>query len=137
MAVRVGLAAALACVCGQREWPADEGASAAAGLAADYRAGLRLLHVIPGDEAPAGQHEAEHDDEQDAAEGRHGANLEQIRVGWNRLQRSIDPANLLYPFEVDRIHVVIWNRGTVPSEPAQISCPPTRPAMRPAVAARR
>src|SRR3546814_1561299 len=97
MALKVGFAAALAGLVGQREGPADEGASAAAGLAADYRAGLRLLHVIPGDEATAGQHEAEHDDEQDAAEGRHGANLEQIRVGWNRLQRSIDPVNLLYP----------------------------------------
>src|SRR3546814_10516950 len=65
MALKVGFAAALAGLVGQREGPADEGASAAAGLAADYRAGLRLLHVIPGDEATAGQHEAEHDDEQE------------------------------------------------------------------------
>src|SRR3546814_9644349 len=42
--------------------------------------------------------------------------LEQIRVGWNRLQRSIDPVNLLYPFKVDRIHVVRRNRGAVPSD---------------------
>src|SRR3546814_5693431 len=110
MALKVGFAAALAGLVGQREGPADEGASAAAGLAADYRAGLRLLHVIPGDEATAGQHEAEHDDEQDAAAGRHGANLAQIRVGWNRLQRSIDPVNLLSPFEVERINVVRWNQ---------------------------
>src|SRR3546814_10426343 len=34
------------------------------------------------------------------------AMLEQIRVGWNRRRRSTDPVNLLYPFEVDRIHVV-------------------------------
>src|SRR3546814_13904331 len=40
--------------------------------------------------------------------------LEQIRVGWNRPRRSTDP-DLLYPFEVDRIHVVSRNRGAVPS----------------------
>src|SRR3546814_1356643 len=34
------------------------------------------------------------------------AMLEQIRVGWNRRRRSTDTVNLLYPFEVDRIHVV-------------------------------
>src|SRR3546814_16850851 len=34
------------------------------------------------------------------------AMLEQIRVGWTRRRRSTDPVNLLYPFEVDRIHVV-------------------------------
>src|SRR3546814_11783033 len=34
------------------------------------------------------------------------AMLEQIRFGWNRRRRSTDPVNLLYPFEVDRIHVV-------------------------------
>src|SRR3546814_721191 len=33
-----------------------------------------------------------------------------------RLQRSTDPVNLLYPFEVDRIHVVRRNRGAVPSD---------------------
>src|SRR3546814_1602768 len=42
--------------------------------------------------------------------------LEQIRVGWNRRRRSTDPVNRLYPFEVDRIHVVRWNRGAVPSD---------------------
>src|SRR3546814_9042395 len=41
--------------------------------------------------------------------------LEQIRVGWHRRRRSTDPVNRLYPFEVDRIHVVIWYRGAVPS----------------------
>src|SRR3546814_9452281 len=34
------------------------------------------------------------------------AMLEQLRVGWNRRRRYTDPVNLLYPFEVDRIHVV-------------------------------
>src|SRR3546814_8940316 len=47
---------------------------------------------------------------------RHRSRLEQIRVGWNRQSRSTDPVNLLYPFEVDRIHVVRWNRGAVPSD---------------------
>src|SRR3546814_3731321 len=42
--------------------------------------------------------------------------LEQIRVGWNRRRRSTDPVNRLYPFEVDRIHVVRWTRGAVPSD---------------------
>src|SRR3546814_10763613 len=42
--------------------------------------------------------------------------LEQIRVGWNRRRRSTDPVNLLYPFEVDRIHVVRWDRAAVPTD---------------------
>src|SRR3546814_8290154 len=42
--------------------------------------------------------------------------LEQIRVGWNRQRRSTDPVNLLYLFEVDRIHVVRWNRAAVPPD---------------------
>src|SRR3546814_16898331 len=42
--------------------------------------------------------------------------LEQIRVGWNRRRRSTDPVNLLYPFEVDRIHVVRWTRAAVPPD---------------------
>src|SRR3546814_16284000 len=42
--------------------------------------------------------------------------LEQIRVGGNRRRRSTDPVNLLYPFEVDRIHVVRRNRAAVPSD---------------------
>src|SRR3546814_18451392 len=33
--------------------------------------------------------------------------LAQIRVGWNRQRRSTDPVNLLYLFEVARIHVEI------------------------------
>src|SRR3546814_17377872 len=40
--------------------------------------------------------------------------LEQIRVGWNRRRRSTDPVTLLYPFEVDRIHVVRSNLAPVP-----------------------
>src|SRR3546814_5389845 len=42
--------------------------------------------------------------------------LEQIRAGWNRQRRSTDPGNLLYLFEVNRIHVVRWNRGAVPPD---------------------
>src|SRR3546814_14441895 len=42
--------------------------------------------------------------------------LEQIRVGWNRQRRSTAPVNLLYPFEVDRIHFFNLNRGTVPPD---------------------
>src|SRR3546814_18950519 len=38
--------------------------------------------------------------------------LEQIRVGWSRRRRSTDP-DLLYPFVVDRNHIVRWNRAAV------------------------
>src|SRR3546814_14474849 len=51
------------------------------------------------------------------------ATLEQIRVGWNRQRRSTDPVNLLYLFEVDRIHIVRWNRAAVPPDIDPISPP--------------
>src|SRR3546814_20547039 len=46
MALKVGVAAAPAGVVGPREGTAAEGVSAAAGRAAVYRAGSRVLHVI-------------------------------------------------------------------------------------------
>src|SRR3546814_8119908 len=42
--------------------------------------------------------------------------LDQHRVGWNRQRRFTDPVNLLYPFEVDKIHVVSRNLGPVPTD---------------------
>src|SRR3546814_18135627 len=57
--------------------------------------------------------------------------LEQIRVGWNRRRRSTDPVNLLYPFEVDRIHVVRWNRGAVQSYHHPIEAAPVPAASAP------
>src|SRR3546814_18750540 len=51
-----------------------------------------------------------------APPGAGAGELEQIRVGWNRRRRSTDPVNLLYPFEVDRIHIVRWNSAAVPSD---------------------
>src|SRR3546814_16301931 len=56
-----------------------------------------------------------------APPGAGAGELEQIRVGWNRRRRSTDPVNLLYPFEVDRIHIVRWNRAAVPSDHDPIS----------------
>src|SRR3546814_10305715 len=50
--------------------------------------------------------------------GRSSGRLEQIRVGWNRRRRSTDPVNLLYPFEVDRIHLVRSEEHT--SEPQSL-----------------
>ena len=40
--------------------------------------------------------------------------LDQITVDWNRLWRSSDRVNLIYPFELERIHVTIRNRDAVP-----------------------
>jgi hypothetical protein len=42
--------------------------------------------------------------------------LEQITVEWNRLWRSIDPVNLLYLFDVERIHVIRRKRAAFPSD---------------------
>ena len=35
-----------------------------------------------------------------------GYSLDQITVEWNRLWRSIDRVNLIYPFDAERIHMV-------------------------------
>src|SRR3546814_5166045 len=48
--------------------------------------------------------------------------LEQIRVGWDRLQRSIDPVNLLYPFEVDRIVVSVDSLLCLPVPRSRTCC---------------
>jgi hypothetical protein len=40
--------------------------------------------------------------------------LDQITVDWNRLWRSSDRVNLIYPFELERIHVTIRNRVAIP-----------------------
>jgi endonuclease/exonuclease/phosphatase family metal-dependent hydrolase len=42
--------------------------------------------------------------------------LDQITVEWNRFWRSIDRVNLIYPFSVERIHVIGRNRAAVPSD---------------------
>src|SRR3546814_20134293 len=46
---------------------------------------------------------------QGAGTGRRG--LDQITVEWNRLRRSIDRVNLIYPYGVERIHVLGRNRA--------------------------
>src|SRR3546814_16370706 len=48
--------------------------------------------------------------------------LEQIRVGWDRLQRSIDPVNMLYPFEVDRIVVSVDSLLCLPVPRSRTCC---------------
>src|SRR3546814_15038883 len=48
--------------------------------------------------------------------------LGQIRVGWDRLQRSIDPVNLLYPFEVDRIVVSVDSLLRLPVPRSRTCC---------------
>src|SRR3546814_17688781 len=48
--------------------------------------------------------------------------LGQIRVGWDRLQRSIDPVNLLYPFEVDRIVVSVDSLLCLPVPRSRTCC---------------
>src|SRR3546814_18251724 len=40
--------------------------------------------------------------------------LDQITVEWNRRRRSIDRVNLIYPYGVERIHVIGRNRAAVP-----------------------
>src|SRR3546814_15835145 len=42
--------------------------------------------------------------------------LDQIAVEWDRLRRSIDRVNLIYPFWCERIHVIGRNRAAVPSD---------------------
>src|SRR3546814_11887108 len=68
-------------------------------------------HLVPDSAAPSRLH---------GNPRRAPSTLEQIRAGGNRRRRSTHPMNLLYPFEVDRIHVGRPQRAATPSNHAPI-----------------